>query len=174
MNFTEIIKEMQHATSFDLFRLRSAIDSLLEDPVKMANIKRQLKIGAEIEYYEPTENRSIKAVVLEIKRTRVSVRNLHDKKGWNLPFYYINLNNVDTGIRPNITKGLSKHEIHIGEKLGFIDDNGKEIYGSVIRLNPKTVTMDTAEMQWRIPYSLLFKVFDGVSSDAQDSLLIEY
>jgi hypothetical protein len=173
MNFTDILKEMQNATSFDLFRLRCAIDLQLEDPARMATIKRQLKVGAEVEYFDPEQNRSIKARIVEVRRTRVSVLNLEDNRKWNLPFYYINLNNVDTAIRPNIAKGLSKQEIQVGETLGFVDNDGQDTYGTVIRLNPKTVSINTADMKWRIPYSLLFKVLDGESADMQGTLLID-
>ena len=33
-------------------------------------------------------------------------------------------------------------------------------YGTLIRLNQKTVTLDCSNQKWRIAYSFLFKVLD--------------
>ena len=56
--------------------------------------------------------------------------------------------------------GLGRNEVFVGDDVGFCNRDGDERYGQVVRLNPKTVTLDCGESKWRVAYSFLFKVFD--------------
>ena len=76
MNYSDIIGALDNATEFDLFRLSVAINRMLDDPKRIEQLKHQLKIGQEIEYFEPNENRIIKAKVIKLKRTKVSIKNI--------------------------------------------------------------------------------------------------
>lgn len=172
MDFSRIVQELESGSSFDLFRLSSAIDMMLEDPVRMARVKQQLIVGSEVEYFDPKKNQLFKAVVVDIRRTRVVVKHVDDGARWGIPFYYINLNHVDTTIESHVSAGLTRNEIQIGETLGFVHE-GAEVYGCVVRLNPKTVSISTPGTKWRIPYSLLFKVIDGHSSTPNTKLTLD-
>jgi len=66
MDYELIVSALQKASAFDLFRLQSAIGHLLDDPLRLNTIKRQLRPGMEITYFKPQENRLIPAQVLEI------------------------------------------------------------------------------------------------------------
>lgn len=159
MNYSEVIEALNNATGFDLYRINVAIDRMLEDPKRMIELKQRLKVGQEIQYFEPAENRNIKAVILEFKRTRVSVRNTEDGARWTIPYYFINLDEVNTDIA-SITKttGLDRNAVNVGEKVGFIDREHVERYGVIVRLNQKTVTLNCAGCKWRVAYEFLFKV----------------
>jgi hypothetical protein len=66
---------------------------------------------------------------------------------------------VDTNISAqNKKQGLDRNEVKVGERVGFLDKNNNECYGSIIRLNPKSVTINCDTAQWRVGYSFLFKV----------------
>ncbi|NRA73032.1 MAG: hypothetical protein HRU24_18720 [Gammaproteobacteria bacterium] len=173
MNFTELTEALNSASPFDLYRLKSAIGIMLDDPVKLQQIKRQLIVGDEVEYFCPDKNGLVKATIVQVKRTLVGVLDVDGGRGWNLPFYMINLNNVDVAIEENRNIGLTKNQLSIGETVGFIDDKRQEVFGTVLRLNPKTVTVNTDKCEWRIPYVLLFKVLDGESSESQGTLLLD-
>jgi len=172
MDFSHIVQELEKASSFDLFRLSSAIDMMLEEPLRMARIKQQLIVGREVEYFDPKTNQLFNAVIVDVRRTRVIVKHVDDGSRWGLPFYYINLNHVDTTIESNVATGLTRNEIHIGEQLGFSHE-GADVYGTVLRLNPKTVSISTPGTKWRIPYALLFKVIDGQSSAPDMKLTLD-
>ena len=75
MNYTKILEELNQETSFDLFRLKCVIDKQLEDPNRIFNIKKELFIGQEISYFDEERNKSVEATVLEMKRTRILVKN---------------------------------------------------------------------------------------------------
>jgi len=157
MNFSEILKEIEKASSFDLFRLSVALDKLLEEPSRIITVKQKLILGQEIEYFEPSENRSIKAKVIEFKRTKILIENVNNKKRWLIPYYFVNTENIDTKINENKV-GLGRNEVKVGDLVGFIDRNNREKYGRIIRLNPKTVTLELEYSQWRVAYQLLFKI----------------
>ena len=163
MNYSELLAALDQATPFDLFRLQTAITAMLQDPHRLKAIKNALAIGQQIEYFEPTENRLIQATVIALNRTRILVRNTNDGQQWHFPYYYVNVQGVDTTINPAPqSTGLNKNSVKVGDHVGFHDARTQtDIYGEVIRRNTKTVTLDTHDgLKWRVSYHLLFSVMD--------------
>lgn len=162
MDYSEIMNELDEASLFDLYRLRAAINKELDNPERIETIRRLIKVGDTIRYFVSEQNRLIEAEVLEIKRTRVLVRNKHDLKR-DIPFYMINLEGVPVDIvRSENTKGINRHEVRIGDFYGFRDRANNILRGRVIRTNPKTVTLLVEPNQrWRVSYSMLHSIIDG-------------
>ena len=167
MDYTEILEALNKATLFDLHRLQSAIYQELLNPERIDAIKIQLKPGQHISYFDENLNCLIDAVVIQPKKTRCLVKNLKDGKRWNIPFYYINLDDVDTDIRPTKHQaGIPKAALKVGDTVGFKNKDQVDVYGEVIRLNQKTATiLVDLQHQWRVSYNLLFPVLNGVSSE---------
>ena len=143
--------------SFLLYRLRAAIDRMLDDPKRIREVKRHIHPGEEVEYFEPSENRIIQARLLKFQRTRVIVETLHDQKQWSIPYYALNIHRTDAKIEENTREGLGRNEVSVGDRVGFIDREGYERYGQVTRLNQRTVTLECENNTWRVAYELLFK-----------------
>jgi hypothetical protein len=166
MNYSEIISALNQASGFDLFRLSAAIDLMLGDPKRIIEVKKSIQIGSQVEYFEASENRVVAARVLKFKRTRVIVENLEDNRRWSIPYYAINIHNVDTSIVERRKKqGLDRTEVSVGQTVGFVDRNNIEQYGKVVRLNQKTVTMENETSGWRVPYSMLFAVHEQTKTE---------
>jgi len=91
------------------------------------------------------------------------VKYIKDGVRWKISFCAINLAGVDTDIRPSSQqRGIPKQALKVGDNVGFKNKNNQEIYGKVIRLNPKTATIEVApQHEWRVAYSLLFPVLNG-------------
>ena len=174
MDYTTILQELNKASLFDLHRLQSAIYQELINPKRIDEIKSQLKIGQPISYFDPQTNGLIDAVILKIQITRCLVRNINDQKSWNIPFYYLNLDNVDTDIQPaKNTVGISKNALKVGTRGGFKDKYNNELFGEVIRLNQKTATIKINELSaWRVHYNHLFRVIEGEFSDFHEQTFI--
>ncbi len=173
MDYNQLFQELQQASLFDLYRLKTAIDKMLDQPDKIAVIKRALRPGQEVTYFDYAENRLIAATVKELKRTRVLVRNRDDGKLWNIPYYMVNIDRVDTDIHAHRGR-LTKAQLKIGDTVGYRDRLNRDQFGKIIRLNQKTVTLDLPSGdQWRIPYGLLFPVMDGESARSTEPGLIE-
>ena len=162
MDYSEIIAALQDATLFDLYRLNVAINHLLDDPQRIDKIRKQLKTGQTIYYFEPTENRLIEAKVIKLKRKRLLVENRHDQQRWTIPMYWVNLNEVNTDIMPSSRKGLDRSQLKVGDIVGFQDNQNNDVRGGVIRLNQKTATITTdTGAKWRVGYDWLYLVVDG-------------
>jgi len=144
-----------------LYRLRSAINRLLDDPQKISEVKRHFQPDDEVEYFAPEENRLIQARLIKFQRTRVVVRNLEDGVVWEIPYYALNIHGVETHISEHRQQGLGRNEVAVGDQVGFIDRKGRDRFGQVIRLNQKTVTLDCDDSTWRVAYELLFPVLDA-------------
>ena len=161
MNYSEIIRALEQATPFDLYRLHAAIGNMLDDPQRMAVVKKNLRIGDWVEVFEPEVNHTIRVRVLKVRRTRVLAEREDNGKQWLYPFYMLNLQGVDTAINnPDRRTGLSRNEVSIGDHVGFRTRDGRELYGPIIKLNPKTVKIQVGKTTWRVDYSLLFKVLE--------------
>ena len=160
MDYELIVSALQKASAFDLYRLQSAIGHLLDDPLRLNAIKRQLRTGMEITYFEPQENRLIPAQVLEIRRTRVAIQELPTGKRWTVPLYMINIEGTDTDIKPK-KNHIDRLSLKIGDQVGFTGKDGSELFGAVIKLNPKRAKIQTRQGIWAVPYSMLFTIIDG-------------
>lgn len=174
MDYTSILQELNKASLFDLHRLQSAIYQELLNPERIEQIKARLKVGQTISYFDSKSNDLVDAVILKIQITRCLVRNIKDQKCWNLPFYYLNLDDVDTDIQPaKNTVGIPKSSLKIGAKVGFKNKYNNDIFGEVIRLNPKTATIRIGEHdEWLVPYRSLFYVIDGELGDLKEQTFI--
>jgi hypothetical protein len=163
MDYSEIIKALETASTFDLYRLQVAIGHLLEEPKRLKAIRRRLKPGQDITYFDRGENRLVEASVIKLKQTRILVERKDNRERWDIPFYWVNLENVETEapILPNRV-GLDKSQVRVGDRVGFESREGELLYGEVVRLNRKTVTMMVdGGGEWRVAYSLLFPVIEG-------------
>jgi hypothetical protein len=54
--------------------------------------------------------------------------------------------------------------------VGFKDRHGLERFGQVIKLNPKTASVQIGAMRWRVGYSLLVPVIDGHLAEGMEAL----
>lgn len=176
MDYTAILQELNKASLFDLHRLQSAIHQELLNPIRIDQIKAQLKIGQSISYFDSQSNCLVDAVILKIQRTRCLVRNTKDQKSWNLPFYYLNLDNIDTDIQPaKNAVGIPKSSLKLGDKVGFKDKQRNELFGEVIRLNQKTATIKIDEHhEWLVSYKGLIRVIEGEIGDIQEQSFIPH
>ena len=160
MDYNLVVSELQKASAFDLYRLHTAIGHLLDDPGRLAAIKRQLRVGLEVTYFDAQKNRLVPAQVLEIRRTQASVRELQTGKRWTVPLYMINVEGTDTDIAPKKNR-VDRLSLKIGDQVGFTGRDGSELFGTVIKLNPKRAKIQTNQGIWAVPYSMLFTVIDG-------------
>jgi hypothetical protein len=176
MDYSSILQELNKASLFDLHRLRSAIYQELQNPNRIKQIKAQLRIGQPISYFDSQTNCLVDAILLKIQITRCLVINIHDQKKWNVPFYYLNLDNVNTDIQPpKNAVGIPKNALKVGDKVGFKDRYNNELFGEVIRLNQKTATIKVNEFsEWRVHYNYLFRIIEGEADDLSGQYAIPY
>jgi len=110
MDYTFIIDELRSASLFDLFRLRAALNQQLEEPDRIEQVRKRLRPGMPISYFDEAQNRLIEATVRELHRTRVLVEKRHDRKLWSIPLGAVNIDGVDatSGRCPRTTGACSE------------------------------------------------------------------
>ncbi|MBM7073942.1 hypothetical protein JQC92_18200 [Shewanella sp. 202IG2-18] len=175
MNIQDIFQQLESASDFELFRLKCAIGKVLEDPARSNQLKAKLSSGMKVEYFCPERNKAILCEVLKIKRTLVDVREIESGKSWSMPFYYLNLEHIETSLQSNAKVGMSKAEIALGDTLGFVNSKThQECVGTVVKLNPKRVVIALEDGLWNVPYSMVFPILDSHTVDAEvTGILIE-
>ncbi len=174
MNIQLVFQEAQTASDFELFRLRSAIDKLLEDPERINALRKKMVVGMQLDYFNEEENRSIACELLDIKRTRATVREIETGKRWALPFCHLNLDHIATELVANNKRGMSKAELHIGCTVGFVNSqNNQDYIGEVVKLNPKRAVLLVGNEKWQVPYQMLFSIINSELDDNGTLLLAD-
>lgn len=172
MNIQAIFQELQTASDFELFRLKSAIEKLLEDPDRINALRKKMVVGMQLDYFNVEENRSIPCELIEIKRTRANVREIETGKRWTLPFHYLNLDHIATKLVVNNKRGMSKAELHIGLTVGFVNSqNNQDYIGQIVKLNPKRAVLLVNNEKWQVPYQMLFPIIHS-ELDNNSTLLL--
>ena len=161
MNFSETIATLNKASAFDLYRLRAAIDRVLDQPGWMDAVRSRLRIGQSIEYFDPQANRPHSGQILELRRKQAVVLDLATQKRWLISYAAVNLDGADVEIREKPKQGLGRNEVAVGDVVGFLDRNHQQRSGRIVRLNDKTVTLHCGQLQWRVSYGLLHRVVDS-------------
>jgi hypothetical protein len=161
MNFSDILKALNQASAFELYRLRAAIDRSLDEQRWLLAIQSRLRIGESVEYFDTQANTLRRGQILELRRKQVVILDKDDGRRWLIPYVAINLDGADVQIREQPRQGLGRNEIAVGEVVGFVDRNQQQRSGRVIRLNDKTVTLLCGSQQWRVAYGFLHRVVDS-------------
>ena len=161
MDYSKILQALNQASSFELYRLRAAIDNQLKSPERTKTIRSQLHIGQEVEIFDSEKNKTERAVITKFNPTSVDITLVERRLYWRIPYYWINVDHVDVAIKNTAKQGIDRNSLTVGDTVGFRNKDGHELYGKIIRLNPKTVTINTSRGKWRVAYSLLFPVFDS-------------
>ncbi len=167
MNFTEVLDALKRASGFELYRLRAAIDRMLDDPKWIIAIRKALRVGQQVSYFDEKDNRLCIGQILELRQKTVLILRLDTAQRWLMPYASINLGGIDTAIRDKPNQGLSRQEVAVGDIVGFHDREQRQCNGRIIRLNDKTVTLISGDQQWRVAYGLLHRVVDGDATTIQ-------
>ncbi len=170
MDYTAILTELNDASLFELYRLDVAICQQLDDPTRLRLIKNHLKAGQLISYFDDTENRLIEATIVELKRIKVLVKNKHDGELWNIPYYYLNIDNSNTEIQATSRLKNNRNNVKVGDNVYFKDKKGNELFGEIVKLNPKTACVLVGKSKWRVDYSFLSPIIDGTLGGNQQLL----
>ncbi|HSO80667.1 MAG TPA: hypothetical protein VLQ88_10915 [Chromatiaceae bacterium] len=170
MNYNFILEELGRASLFELYRLNAAIGNQLDDPARIAAVKRALTVGQTLRWFDRDANRLVEAKLLRINRTRAEIQNIADGKPWTIPFYLIDLEGADVAIAARKRQALDRNSLRVGDGVAFKDRHGQERFGQVVKLNVKSASVQVGAGRWRVGYSLLAPVIDGVVGSAMDAL----
>ena len=174
MNFSDVLKALNDASAFELFRMCAAITVALDEPARINAIQAKLQPGQAIEYFEAKENKQRFGTILELRRKTVMIRDRDDGKRWLIEYPSINLGGADVQIRQTAQRGLNRNEIAVGDIVGYVDRQGQERSGRVTRLNDKTASLAVGDQQWRVAYCFLHRVMEIDIVEAASRSELEY
>lgn len=168
MDYADLLAALEKTSLFDLWRLNVAIARTLEDPLKIDAIRARLCVGQAIRYFHPKENREIGGRIAEIKRSRALIRHDQDGKLWDVPFHMINLQGTESESPfPRAGRKVRRELLQAGDSVSYRSREHREVYGVVVKLNPKTAVVRLPDGErWKISYSLLSHVLDGQEAEA--------
>jgi len=173
MDYSSIIKELDEASLFDIFRLSCALNQELSNEKRINEIKSQLVVGQTISWFNSQSNKEEKAEVLRCNKSRVLVDNFSDNQKWNVYYSAINMQSVEVDIKLNQKVGLRKMEISLGDIVAFLDNYNETIYGQVVKLNPKTARINVGQHSWSVSYNLLRRADDIEAEFAKKKIFLE-
>jgi hypothetical protein len=161
MNFSDVLKALNQASAFELYRMRAAIDRVLDEPRWLLSIQSRLRVGQSVEYFDPQANTLRHGQILEMRRKQAVVLDRDDGRRWLISYAAINLDGADVQIREQPKQGLGRNEVAVGDVVGFVDRDQQQRSGQIVRLNDKTVTLQCAHQQWRVAYAFLHRVVES-------------
>ena len=115
----------------------------------------------ETSYFHAPENRLVPVLLPQVHKSRVAMEELDSGKRWTIPACMFNLQGEVPDLAPRQRGKVDRLTLQVGDRVGFTDNNGRELMGKVIKLNPKRAKIATAEGIWNVYYESLFPVIEG-------------
>jgi len=175
MDYSQILKDLDDATSFDLYRLTSALQDEMESVERIKKVRSGLRIGQDITWFDNNTHQLVEAKILKFNKTRCLVRNVIDGLKWNITYAYINTEDKAVEINMNQKYGVKKSELRVGDTISYVSRDNLQIFGTVVKLNPKTAGVKTMTGEsWRVSYGLIKKVVDIEGEIIHDKFIEGY
>ena len=71
MEMFDIIESLNRSSLFELFKIKCAIDKMLDDPDKLRTVRSLLRINQEIRYFDASLNCEIPATIERMNKNTV-------------------------------------------------------------------------------------------------------
>jgi len=161
MDYSQILKDLDEATSFDLYRLVSALDEEMASTERIKKIRSGLRVDQSITWFSRSTHKLVEAKILKLNKARCLVRNFSDGIKWNISYASINTEDRVVEINMNQKHGVKKSELAVGDTITYISRDNLQVFGTVVKLNPKTAGIETKDGEnWRVPYGLIKKIVE--------------
>ncbi|MBP9729760.1 MAG: hypothetical protein KBD23_06490 [Gammaproteobacteria bacterium] len=157
-----MLEHLENASLFEIYQTSVVLKKILGDPKRMAQIRSKLAPHQVVSYFNARTNQAITATVVQLSNTKVLLRNHHDGKNWQVPYYMINLGSSTqhASMRSGKVDSLS---LRVGDSVGFVDRQNRSLYGVVQKLNRKTASLILQNGEaWRVAYEQLFHVMEAI------------
>ena len=175
MDYSQILKDLNDATSFDLYRLTSALQDEMESIERIKKVRSGLRIGQDITWFDNSTHQLVEAKILKFNKTRCLVKNIIDGLRWNITYASINTEDEVVEINMNQKYGVKKSELRVGDTISYVSRDNLQVFGTVVKLNPKTAGVKTMIGEsWRVSYGLIKKVVNIEGEIIHDKFIEGY
>ena len=81
-DWSQVIEALHHASDSELVHLRAAVDEILLDPARIAEIRSRLAVGKFIQYRSERQGRMNTGCIVELTADRVLIQTADRKLRW--------------------------------------------------------------------------------------------
>lgn len=167
MDWTNLVAALDQLSLFDLGCFERAIQSLSQDPARIARARSYLRPGIEVEYWCEKDHTFIKAVVVELHRSTALLEHVGDCQRWKV--YYSQIVPPDASPLLPPASSLPKSEWRAGDLVSFKDKQNREHLGTIEKINPRRAHVRLKSGQiWRVDYALLARIHELRGQDHLD------
>jgi hypothetical protein len=175
MNDVRVLEVLHNASSLELFRLNTLIERLLADPQRVIAIRKGLRLGQKIRFYDPLQGALTEGRITAMADRHASIEQARPRRLWKLPYAAIeppDQSELASDPTPAPPATIPRREdFRRGDRVSFEDRYLKTHLGVIVRINPRTATVTAEGVEWRVSFALLRPVLDieAQSASAQDS-----
>lgn len=159
---SRLLDVLRSAPSLDLYELSLTVHQMLSDPQRIIAVRTQLHLGSRVRFFHHKTQRLTPGLVVEFRATEVAIQDEATRQQWWLPYAAIVADPTAHPAPPASAPKPEKSSVHfrVGDTVGFTDKYLREHIGTIVRVNEKTVSIDSDGGRWRVSPKLLRKIID--------------
>ncbi len=159
LDLRELMNSLQHACDLDLLRLRTAIDHLLQNSMRILAVRQRLHVGQEIDFWNLRDNRMQHGRITQFKPDQLLILAENPPQYWWVSYAAIQFDpNRDPP--PEAPRQMKRSDFAVGDTVSFEGRDLIQQLGAIVRLNQKTATVSCDGREWRVSFPLLRHVVD--------------
>lgn len=162
----KLIDALSRASSLELFQLSTIIERMLADPRRIIAVRTNMHLGQTVRFLDYRDGQMRSGKVVALKDTQLTLHEEGTRREWKLPYAAIEPS-APTAAQPRPQPQTpapprpTRNEFRCGEKVAFEDKYLNTVVGTIVRINQRTVTIDTGDgTSWRVGFGLLRHVLD--------------
>lgn len=160
-----LLEALGRASSLELFLLNSIIERMLADPKRIVQIRKELHLGQTVRFMDWRDGQMRTGTLLAMTDTQATIQEQASRSTWGVP--YAAIEPPVPGARtpnppePPAPPRPGRGDFRCGEKVAFEDKYLNTVVGTIVRINPRTATIDPGDgTTWRVGFHLLRHVVD--------------
>ncbi|WP_157271398.1 hypothetical protein [Azohydromonas aeria] len=165
----KLIDALSQASSLELFQLSTIIDRMLADPRRIIAVRAHMHLGQTVRFLDWHDGRMRSGKVVAMRDHQVTLHETDARREWKLP--YAAIEPPPAGAQPTASTAApptpaalsqpGRDDFRCGEKVSFEDRYMQTQIGTIVRINQRSATVETADGPgWRVPFRLLRHVVD--------------
>jgi len=162
----KLIDALNQASSLELFQLSSIIERMLTDPRRIIAVRANLRLGQTVRFLDCRDAQMRSGKVVALKDTKLTLHEDGTRREWTLPYAAIEPPAATMAPgppqpTPPVPPRPSRNDFRCAETVAFEDRYLQTLVGTIVRINQRTATIDTADgVTWRVAFAQLRHVLD--------------
>lgn len=155
----KLIEDLPMASSAELYQLSWVIEQLLADPRRIAQARSELATGQQVQHLNWDDGKLLAARVVAMKDRRGTVpyAAIVPTMSSDTPAGAAASAQSKTALPPEIA---GRGDSRVGNRVSFTDQHLQHRVGLIVRINPRTATLDCDGHTWRVAFGLLRHLVD--------------